>query len=103
MASIAERGAKPRVQPISADMFERALAVLALLLLAAALRRGHARWDEIPPLVWAHLATVALSLAITPALMLHRRGDGWHRRLGWLIAGFFTFPFERLLGSWLFG
>ena len=55
------------------------------MLLAAvpiALAKGWGEWGRIPSTVWAHL------LAITGAL---------------LVAGFFTFPFDRLLGHWLFG
>ena len=151
------------------DPFERALAWLAIALLAvvgAAILRGHARWGESPPLVWLHLATVAVPLGLTPFLMLRPRGTKMHRTLGWvwagclfatatlsfgirgangtlgpihilsalvliavpwlliaavlhdvprhrrtaraltlgalLVAGFFTLPFGRMLGSWLF-
>ena len=127
-----------------------------------------ADWPKIPLSVWLHLATIIVALALTPLMLLRRRGDRMHRWLGWiwaaalfatallsldirlinrgsfsaihllsawtllqvpiivlsarrhdiarhrsavrgmvtgalLIAGFFTFPFNRLLGSWLFG
>lgn len=117
--------------------------------------------------VWAHLSTIVVALVLTPVMLLRRRGDRFHRQLGWvwvgamlstalislgirnandggfsfihilsvwtciqvplivlnarrhrvaahrsavrgmvtgalLIAGFFTFPFNRLLGQWLF-
>lgn len=159
------------VKPISADMFEKALALGAALILAAALVaivRGRSEWVQIPLSVWVHLATIGTALALTPVMLLRRRGDRLHRQLGavWLsamfltalvsfdmrlinrgsfsfihllslwtliqvplilwhaknhrvekhrsavrgmvfgallIAGFFTFPFGRLLGSWLFG
>ncbi|MBV9009611.1 MAG: hypothetical protein JO354_10685 [Verrucomicrobia bacterium] len=151
--------------------FERLLACLtAVLLLAvvAAVVRGRAEWQRIPALIWLHLATIILALALTPVLLLRPRGVRRHRQLGYvwvvsmtvtaalsfeirtinpgglsaihilsaitlvsaplvawrahnhrvvahrftvqilvtgalLVAGFFTFPFARLLGRWLFG
>ena len=162
--------APPRTTTLAPDSFERALAVAAVALLAAvvvALFRGRAEWSIVPPEVWVHIVTIAVALALTPVMMLRRRGDVRHRRLGWiwvtamilsalitfgirhvnggnfsfihilsawtliqvpviawtarthnvarhrrgvramvlgalLIAGFFTFPFNRLLGHWLF-
>jgi uncharacterized membrane protein len=134
----------------------------------AAIQRGHADWAKVPPLIWAHLATMAAALALTPVMLGRRKGDTAHRILGYvwvaallgtavmsfwmryandgrfsfihlisvfvlaqlplivlrarrhdvaghrravrgmvigalLVAGFFTFPFDRLLGHWLFG
>ncbi|RYD47107.1 MAG: hypothetical protein EOP60_18020 [Sphingomonadales bacterium] len=160
-----------RPHPFAPDRFERLLSIGAMILLAAvliALARGHAHWSEIGAVVWAHLATILVALALTPSMLLRPRGDRLHRRLGWLwcaamlltaalsflvhtsrpggysvihilsawvliqvpllvwrarthnvkahrravramvlgallIAGFFTFPFNRMLGSWLFG
>lgn len=153
------------------DLFDRVLAAGALVLLAAvlaALWRGRAEWGEVPLFVWLHVATIVAAVTLTPVMLLRRRGDRLHRRLGWvwatamfltaafsfgvrgmnggalgpihvlsawtllqvplivwtarthnhrqhrnavrvmvtgalLIAGFFTFPFDRLLGRWLFG
>jgi uncharacterized membrane protein len=153
------------------DRIDQALGLAALALLAAvavAVLRGRADWPVIPPLIWLHLFSVAVSLALTPLVLWRRRGDGRHRRLGYvwvgalvlasvsslgireindgqlswihfltlftltmlvrmvaaarrkdhvqhraairglvlgalLIAGFFTFPFNRLLGQWLLG
>ena len=161
----------PRHKPISVDGYEKFLAIAALVLLAAvttALARGHGEWARVPLPVWLHIATVVIALALTPVMLLRRRGDRPHRLLGtiwvaamlatalislfvheispgrfsvihilsvwtliqvpiiWgsarrhnvarhrmavrgmvtgalLIAGFFTFPFHRLLGHWLFG
>jgi uncharacterized membrane protein len=163
-AARAKIGLKP-------EPFDRILSAAALVLLAAvlaALGRGRGEWGEVPAFVWAHLATILLALALTPVMLLRRRGDRLHRRLGWvwasamaltamltfgirglnqgalspihilsawtliqvplivraarrhdhrrhrnavramvagalLIAGIFTFPFDRLLGHWLFG
>jgi uncharacterized membrane protein len=160
-----------RPASIAADAYERALSAGAILLMAAvlaALVRGRGAWQLIPATVWAHLATIMVALALTPVMLLRRRGDTLHRQLGWvwcaamlltalisffvrdanhgnfsfihilsawvlvqvplivraarahdikayrlrvramvtgalLVAGFFTFPFNRLLGHWLFG
>ena len=151
-------------------------AASALLALAAllAIVRGQPHWGQVPPLVWLHLGSILVATMLTPVMLLRRKGDGRHRRLGkvwvgamlltaltslffstrapggWgvftgdfsfihilslivliqvpriviaarahdrvghergvrgivlgalLIAGFFTFPFGRMLGSWLF-
>lgn len=153
------------------DRLERALGALALVMMAfivAALVKGMADWAAIPAVIWLHLATIMLALALTPVLLWRPRGTLAHRQLGYvwsgamfltaadslfvttsrpghfslihvlsvvtivlvpllvinarrhkvashrrtvrgmiigalLIAGFFTFPFDRLLGHWLFG
>ncbi|WP_305098432.1 DUF2306 domain-containing protein [Croceibacterium aestuarii] len=162
---------EPYRKPLTPDTYEKVLAGAALALLAAvlvALARGRGEWAEVPGMVWAHLATIGVALALTPVMLLRARGDRRHRTLGWiwcaallltaidslfirlinrggfsvihvlslwtliqvpiivwsarthnvkrhrsavrgmvtgalLIAGFFTFPFERMLGHWLFG
>ena len=161
------------VRPVSTlpGPLDRALAIGAVALFAApaaAIVRGHAQWGAVPVLIWLHLATVLTATALTPVMLLRRRGDRKHRTLGtiwvaamlltavlslfihvsgpgrfsvihilsgwtliqapilwWsarrhdvarhkravhgmvigalLVAGFFTFPFHRLLGGWLFG
>ena len=158
-------------RPLAADPYEKMLAAAAAILLAfviVAVARGRPEWALIPAIIWAHLATIVIALALTPVMLLRRRGDQAHRQLGrvwaasmvltaflslfvrlsnhggfslihilsvytliqvpllvWfarqhnirrhrravramvtgalLIAGFFTFPFGRLLGHWLFG
>lgn len=68
------------------DLMERAIAVGSVLLLAALLysvARGWGTWGRVPTIVWFHLATIGTALALTPLLMLRRRGDRRHRRLGW--------------------
>ncbi|APG63658.1 hypothetical protein LPB140_06375 [Sphingorhabdus lutea] len=150
---------------------ERALALLSIILLTAAViavAKGMDQWHILPWQIWAHLATLATALVITPIMLLRKRGDKSHRIFGWiwalsmlatalisfdirltndgnfslihilsvitvigvpvliisarrrdikrhrsqargfiigalLVAGFFTFPFDRLLGHWLFG
>ena len=166
-----DQAPRPKKRSVAPDLYERVLGYAAAALLAAvlaALVRGRAEWGELPPIIWAHLVTIIAALALTPVLLLRRRGDRLHRRLGWiwaaalagtalisfgireiqdgglslihilsawtllqvplivvharahrhdkhrsavramvtgalLIAGFFTFPFGRLLGNWLLG
>lgn len=156
---------------LAPDRFEQVLGGLALGLLTAmiiAIAKGQADWPKIPLAVWGHLGTIALALVLTPVMLWRKRGDRFHRQLGWvwaasmaltalisfdirlinqggfswihllsawtiiqvpiivwsarthnvarhrravrgmivgalLIAGFFTFPFNRLMGQWLFG
>lgn len=167
MATVASDVRKP-AKPLAPDAYERVLAIGSIVLLACvvvALAKGRAEWARVPWQVWPHLGTVVLALALTPFLLLRRRGDRQHRIVGtvwvaamlatavlsfglpalgkfsvihvlsviviitapliwWaarthrvaehrrrvravvtgalLIAGFFTFPFNRLLGHWLF-
>ncbi|MEP6786095.1 MAG: hypothetical protein ABI898_10190 [Sphingomonadales bacterium] len=169
MATIAEPTTRPK--PLTPDIFERILAIGATALLITvlvALFKGRAQWGIVPPNIWLHIGTIMLALVLTPVMLLRRRGDPFHRQLGWvwatamvltalisfdlrytnpggfsfihilsawtliqvpvivwsarthnvkrhrrgvramvlgalLIAGFFTFPFNRLLGHWLFG
>jgi uncharacterized membrane protein len=73
----------------SPDLYEKILAVAAValfLLVSLALLRGRSAWAEPDPLIWLHLATVMLPLAITPVQLLRRRGDPAHRMLGWIWA-----------------
>lgn len=170
-ATVGGSSGATRPGPLGPDAFERFLAVGAVILLGfvlVALARGHTSWPRVPAVLWVHLGTMTLALALTPVMLLRRRGDRTHRRIGtiwvlamlltaldtfllrtsnrgsfsiihllslwtviqvpiiwWsarshhiprhrsavrgmvfgalLIAGFFTFPFDRLLGRWLFG
>lgn len=169
MATILRGKASRRVS-LAVSRYDQLLAggsLLMLLAVLAALVRGAPHWASVPALIWAHLFTIIVALALTPAMMLRPRGDRPHRALGtiwvaamtltaglslgitvarpghwtaihllsvftlvmapmiwWtarthqvarhqrsvramvtgalLIAGFFTFPFDRLLGHWLF-
>lgn len=164
-------GKTRRIKPLAPDAYEKLLSIAAILLLAAVLAaivRGHPYWTHIQPIIWVHLLTITVAVALTPIMLLRRRGDARHRTLGtiwvlamlataissffvrlsnpggfspihilsvwtliqvpiiwWsarhhniarhrgavrgmvtgalLIAGFFTFPFHRMLGEWLFG
>lgn len=169
MATIAE-GRKP--VSLKPEAFDRLLAGAALVLLAfvlTALARGQPHWGQVPAFIWGHILTILAALVLTPVMLLRRRGDRLHRRLGYvwvaamgltaamtfairtinpsgglswihilsawtlvqvplivwsarahnvarhrasvrgmvlgalLIAGIFTFPFNRLMGHWLFG
>ena len=171
MATAASARAARPAKPLAADAYERFLAIAAILLFVmviAALARGYPQWGKIPVFVWGHLATIMVAVALTPVMLLRKRGDRLHRQLGtvwvlamiltaldsflvrnanhgnfsvihilsawtliqvpiiwwsarthnvrkhrssvramvtgaWLIAGFFTFPFNRMLGQFLFG
>ncbi len=85
MATVAVKpGPKPK--SLRPDLVEKGIAVGSIALLAALLysmAQGFGTWDRIPVVVWLHLVTIAIALALTPLLMLRRRGDRWHRRLGW--------------------
>ncbi|MDE2620869.1 MAG: hypothetical protein KGL54_11970 [Sphingomonadales bacterium] len=171
MASLGQEAKQGQARGPNPDRYEQGLAIGAVPLLVAvlvAVGRGRAQWLLVPAVVWLHLIPVTVALALTPVILLRRRGDRLHRRLGWvwaaamamaalasfavrtitpgrfslihllsvyvliqlpalicaarrhdiarhrkivrgmvtgalLIAGFFTFPFHRLLGQWLLG
>lgn len=57
-----------------------ALAAAAVLAIA----KGSADWAKVPPLVWLHLISILIATALTPVMLLRRKGDGRHRRLGYV-------------------
>jgi uncharacterized membrane protein len=74
------------LQPNAVDWL---LSATSLLLFAAALTalwRGRDEWGELPPFVWPHVGTILVALGLTPVMLLRRRGDRLHRRLGWVWA-----------------
>jgi uncharacterized membrane protein len=168
MAQSAPRRAPVRLAPDLLDRFLAGAAIVLLAFVLAALWKGRDEWGRVPLFIWAHLATIILAVTLTPVMLLRRRGDRLHRRLGWvwvgamgltallsfgihtinrggfslihilsawtliqvpliawtarthnvarhrasvramvlgalIIAGIFTFPFNRLMGHWLFG
>lgn len=77
--------ADAKVGSIAPNGYDKALSGAAGLLLAAvivALVRGHTQWPQVPGIVWAHLFTVLISLALTPWMLLRPRGTPTHRLLG---------------------
>ncbi len=79
-----------RHSSLAPDAFERALAIGAAVLLVfvlVALAKGAPAWARIPANVWAHLACMIGALALTPIMLLRRRGDAQHRLLGRLWVG----------------
>jgi uncharacterized membrane protein len=167
--------------PLSQRLLPNALLAVASAVLALAavlaIARGQPHWGKVPPLIWLHLISILVATGLTPVMLLRRKGDGRHRRLGYvwvsamlltavtslffnsrvdgapnlgvftgdfspihllsifvlvqvprivtaarqhdrighergvrgivvgalLVAGFFTFPFGRMLGGWLLG
>src|SRR5687768_6950577 len=90
MATTAAAAPTRRKVSLAPELFDRLLAGAALILLAAvgaALWKGRAEWHEVPLVIWAHLATIVVAVALTPIMLLRRRGDRLHRRLGWVWAG----------------
>lgn len=66
------------------------LAAASVVLAAAALAaiaRGQAQWAQVPPLVWVHLATILVATGLTPVMLLRRKGDRRHRKLGYVWVG----------------
>lgn len=95
MATLAAGGRPAAAKSLAPDTYERVLAVAAALLFATiviALAKGQSQWTQVPPVVWAHLVTVMIALALTPVMLLRRRGDATHRLLGrvWVAAMFLT-------------
>lgn len=85
------RASAPKQGPLAPNVFEKALAVGVLALLAAlliALIRGRAEWGHLSLSIWLHLVTIAAALILTSILMLRRRGDRAHRLLGRAWAAF---------------
>lgn len=161
------RPARIDLTPTLLDYILAFAAVVLLAMVLTALARGRGEWSHVPAFVWLHVTTVVVAVGLTPPMLLRRRGDRLHRRLGWiwsgammatalfsfgirginqgglsfihlfsaltlvqvpaivrsarkhdhrqhratvramvafalLTAGYFTFPFDRLLGRWLF-
>ena len=73
----------------AADLLEKILAAgtaLVGVLAVVAIFRGRSEWDHIPVQVWFHLGFLLIALALTPVMLLRRRGDRLHRVLGWVWA-----------------
>lgn len=89
------KGNAKRAISLAPDLFERILAVGAAILLVfvlVALAKGQASWPRIPLNIWGHLACMIVALALTPVMLLRRRGDHRHRLLGtvWVVAMILT-------------
>ena len=83
-AGAAARQPKLSLAPGPYDRFLAAAALILLAVVAAALWRGRDEWGEVPPFVWSHIGTIVVAVALTPVMLLRRRGDRLHRRLGWI-------------------
>ncbi len=74
-------------RPLASSVFERALAygcMALLVIVGAALVRGSSEWGRVSALIWLHIGTIIVCLALTPILLLGRRGARRHRQLGYL-------------------
>lgn len=83
----------------------------AALMFGTALVSFNIRFNTPGQLSWIHLLSV-LTVLLVPTIVLSARRHKIQRHRNFargtvvgalLLAGFFTFPFERLLGRWLFG
>ena len=66
------------------------LAVASAILFACAVvavAKGRADWARVPGLVWVHLGSILLATGLTPVMLLRRKGDGRHRKLGYVWVG----------------
>lgn len=66
------------------------LAVASAILFACAVvavAKGRADWAQVPLLVWVHLASILVATGLTPVMLLRRKGDGRHRKLGYVWVG----------------
>lgn len=95
MATLTGAGRPSAIAPLRADRYERLLAGAAVVLLVTilvALAKGYPHWARVPLVVWGHLATVLVAVALTPVMLLRPRGDATHRALGkvWVAAMFLT-------------
>ncbi len=80
----------PAAKSRAPDGFEKFLAVgtgILLVCVAVALLKGQADWGRIPPNLWVHLGTMITALALTPVMLLRRRGDRPHRVMGTIWVG----------------
>lgn len=97
--AISIRSSRAAAASLAADRYERFLAYAAAVLLAVvvvAIARGQAEWARVPVLVWGHLGTILVAMTLTPVMLLGRRGDRRHRRLGtiWVAAMMLTALFS---------
>jgi uncharacterized membrane protein len=72
-------------RPLPNSLLAGLSAILAFAALVA-VGRGQGQWGQVPPLVWLHLFTVLVATLLTPVMLLRPKGDGRHRRLGYVWA-----------------
>ena len=77
-------GGAIRLKPAPVDRALSAVAIALFAVVIVAMIRGAAHWDAVSPVVWAHMAAVLTALALTPVMLLRRRGDHRHRQLGYV-------------------
>jgi uncharacterized membrane protein len=87
MATLAGASSRsPTPIGLAPERAERVLGVLSVILLGfvlLALARGAAHWGQLPWTLWLHLATMIVTLALTPAILWMRHATRLHRQLGY--------------------
>ncbi|WP_370178019.1 hypothetical protein [Alteriqipengyuania sp.] len=78
------RTRKTGVEPQIVDYVLAAGAVAMLAGMLTAIARGYPEWGLLHWPIWAHLATLAIALSLTPIMLVRQRGDLWHRRMGYV-------------------
>jgi uncharacterized membrane protein len=94
---------RPR-SPLAPQPLDWALSAIAgglLAVVALALVRGSSDWSRVPTIVWAHVLTIAVALALTPVMLLRKRGDYAHRVTGWVWVS--SMMLTALLSFWVRG
>lgn len=90
MSRFADTVIRRHAVSLASAVIDYALAAGATVILAAAIAaaaRGRAEWGPIPWPIWAHLVMIGGALALTPVMLLRRRGDRLHKILGraWVV------------------
>jgi uncharacterized membrane protein len=82
------RNAPVSVAPAPIDRVLAAFAGVLLIAIVTALSRGHAQWAHVSIVIWVHIMTILVALALTPVMLLRQRGNAAHRTLGtiWVVA-----------------
>lgn len=82
--------ARPTFWEYTPNLFDYALAVGCLILLATAglaIWGGRADWHRLPATYFFHFGTLAIALAITPVVLARPKATLAHRRLGYVWLG----------------
>ena len=85
---VAKNGLKKRTlwsyQPGFMDYLLSAGCVVMFVLTSLAIARGQDQWATLPARYFVHFGTLMVALAITPVMLLIRKGTKLHRTLGYV-------------------